>query len=132
MENVIKISPLLVQYNMVLFILVTDKIDPDFIDPLTRQSPEWCEVKDYLVKKFEVEGSTVVINKDLEGELRLAMDFQDLYINEDAAYTQARTVNAAFRARLDDINGEYETAQFKIAECQEFFDTQLKKTNLIN
>lgn len=133
MENT-KISPLVIQYNMVLYILSVDKIDPSFVDPLTRQSPEWCEVKEYLVKKLEADGQDMIINKDLgeDSELRLPMDFKDLYIDQEAAYTQARTLNTTFRARLDDITQAYEDAQFKIAECQEFFDTGLKKTNLIN
>lgn len=148
MENK-KVNPIELQLGMTIFLLVTDKIDKAYKDKLTHVSPEWVEVKEYLIKKLELEDRTVgngevktfvVLNIGLMGPVNpetgkkagisLILDHKDVYISQDAAYERARDANNLFKARINDIKTEYTESLDKLTECEIFYE-ELSKTNLI-
>jgi hypothetical protein len=131
-ESKKKVSPLEIQLGMKLFFLVTLAVEQDYKDKLTHWSPEWIDVQETFVKKLELDDATnqIIINKGLESEKKLVLDFKDAYVNEDAAYERARDMNDLLKSRLVDVKTEYESSLEKLVEFEIFFE-ELKKTKLI-
>lgn len=130
MEGKRRITAVELQLRMTIFLLVKNKIDEGYEDPLTRRSPEWVEVKEYQVKKLELKGDTIVVNEGLESQLNLSIHHKDVFVDKDTAYEHARITNGTLSANLKDIKEEYERLTYKLMEFEEFYK-QLEKVKLI-